>query len=1213
MSEVKYASPDSKAQIVSVLMEVWRELLGVPDASIDINRTFLELGADSLRLLHASQLIKTKTGVKVPFRLMLEECSTVDALANYICEQLPQEQAVSRAQVSLETGAIAFESRLLESEPALSSETERNRASDEAKALHTMPLSPLSGIAPEPKNGNMGMGHDRSLPAGGLEKVIAMQLQLMSRQLDLLHRRQVPVAAASSAKSAQTSMPAVAGSPVIRPSEHKSGRQKIEPQVFIPHQQLKAGSTRGLNPTQQKYLDRLIADVTRRTQGSKKAAESARSILANNRGAAGFHLLWKEMQYPLALDRASGSRVWDVDGNEYVDLTMGFGALLFGHSPEFICEAVRGQIDQGLRLGGETVYARRAAELLRELTGVERATFVNSGTEAVMTALRLARCVTGRSKIAIFEGSYHGTFDGVLVIGQRQDGGRLKAIPLAPGVPQSLVQDVVLLNMKDPGYMDALEEHAGELAAVLVEPRQSRRPDLDTSDFLRSLREFTNRSGAALIFDEVVTGFRFHQGGGQALFGVQADLVTYGKAMGGGLPVAAVAGKSLFMDAIDGGMWSYGDSSYPAAETTYVAGTYFMHPLIMPAVCASLTHIKNSGPTLQERLNQMTSRLVNALDKCFEEEQAPIRIGHFGSIFRFFFSKELLHTDLFFYSLLKKGVFICETRTCILSTAHTDEDLEFVIRAVKETVAEMRAGGFLPGLPGGAEPQSDPPADLLNANGLPAALPGAKAAPLGARKLPMTEAQKGIWALSQMGDDASRAYNQSVRINIRGPFDLQAMREAVRQVVNRHEALRSTFSADGDHQLIHSSCEIDVKVEDLSRLDGQQRDLKAAGWLAQEAEQNFDLARGPLVRATVLKLGDQLHTLILTIHHIVTDGWSNAIVQRELGVIYEAQCRGTSPHLDQPMQFSEYVQMQLNADHEKQAESEAYWVNRFADGVPVLDLPTDYPRPPQKTYASSRKVVNIEEALFSSVKSFSSQNGCTLVMTFLAAYSLLLREVSRQNDFVIGLHLAGQLAAGCGGLVGHCVNLAPLRIRIGDRLTFVEHLAEIKGLVLESYKHQRYSLNHLIKKLALSRDPSRLPLVTVTFNIDVSPSAVADSPNALPAASPDGRTAESKPVKADVAVNPSGRIQWDLSLNINDSGGAGLALFDYNQDLFSAQTIGHWGRYFDLILREIVVNPQIRLDDLSRSLAAAGAQYLAEKKRTLKENFATARRKAIHP
>ena len=315
-----------------------------------------------------------------------------------------------------------------------------------------------------------------------------------------------------------------------------------------------------------------------------------------------------------------------------------------------------------------------------------------------MSALRLARTVTDRSKIALFAGSYHGTFDGVLISARETADKKLRAIPIAPGIPLSMVEDALVLYFDRPESLDILKAHAHELAAVLVELPQSRRPDLLPTRFLQELRQFTKEAGIVLIFDEVVSGFRMHPGGAQALFGVQADLTTYGKAIGGGLPVGVVAGKADYMDTIDGGMWNYADASYPQTTQTFFAGTYFKHPLIMPVVWAILHHIKECGPGLQQQLDQRTSRLVEKLNVYFEQSHVPIRATHFSSLFRFVFPAELkeIEASLFFFHLREKGIYIAETRNCFLSTAHTDEDLDRVIWAVKAAVEELREGGFLP-------------------------------------------------------------------------------------------------------------------------------------------------------------------------------------------------------------------------------------------------------------------------------------------------------------------------------------------------------------------------------------------------------------------------------------------------------------------------------------------------------------------------------------
>lgn len=195
----------------------------------------------------------------------------------------------------------------------------------------------------------------------------------------------------------------------------------------------------------------------------------------------------------------------------------------------------------------------------------------------------------------------------------------------------------------------------------------------------------------------MITGFRIQPGGAQAWFGVQADLVTYGKVIGGGMPIGIVAGKAAFMDGIDGGTWSFGDGSYPQNEhrRTFVAGTFCHHPLAMAASLAVLDYLESHGEQLQNQLNSRTSALAAELNSYFTHEQIPMKIVHFGSLFRFVLKGDL---ELFFYHMLEKGIYIWEGRNCFLSTAHTEEDIARIIQAVKDSVDELRKGGFLPDL-----------------------------------------------------------------------------------------------------------------------------------------------------------------------------------------------------------------------------------------------------------------------------------------------------------------------------------------------------------------------------------------------------------------------------------------------------------------------------------------------------------------------------------
>ena len=275
------------------------------------------------------------------------------------------------------------------------------------------------------------------------------------------------------------------------------------------------------------------------------------------------------MTYPIVVARSSGCKLWDLDGNEYVDLVNGFGSSLFGYAPQFVTEAIEAQLKTGMEIGPQSLLAGKVAELACEMTGMERAAFCNTGSEAVLAALRVARTVTGRDKIALFSGSYHGIFDEVLV--RSVAGGReARSMPIAPGIVESMVKNVLVLDYGNPESLRILKERCDEIAAVLVEPVQSRRPELQPTEFLHELRDLTKASGIALIFDEMITGFRSHPGGVQTLFGVKADLATYGKVIGGGLPIGVVAGTAAFMDALDGGRGATGMRRFPPSTLLFL-------------------------------------------------------------------------------------------------------------------------------------------------------------------------------------------------------------------------------------------------------------------------------------------------------------------------------------------------------------------------------------------------------------------------------------------------------------------------------------------------------------------------------------------------------------------------------------------------------------------------------------------------------------------
>jgi glutamate-1-semialdehyde aminotransferase len=253
-----------------------------------------------------------------------------------------------------------------------------------------------------------------------------------------------------------------------------------------------------------------------------------------------------------------------------------------------------------------------------------------------------------------------------------------------------------VLDYGTPESMRIIRERADEIAAVLVEPVQSRRPDFQPVEFLRELRQVTEDAGALLVFDEVVTGFRSHPGGIQALFDIRADLCTYGKVVGGGYPIGVIAGKRQYMDALDGGQWQFGDDSIPTVGVTYFAGTFVRHPLALAAAQAVLEHVKEAGPQLQEKLNARVTAMCAELNAFCADMGAPIEVRHFASVWKTFFLEDHPLQDLLFGMMRNRGVHILDNFPCFLTSAHSEADFQKIIDAFKEAVVELQESEFLP-------------------------------------------------------------------------------------------------------------------------------------------------------------------------------------------------------------------------------------------------------------------------------------------------------------------------------------------------------------------------------------------------------------------------------------------------------------------------------------------------------------------------------------
>ena len=451
-----------------MVANLFENLSGIATGSESIDTSFLELGFDSLFLTQATQAVQRHFGVKVTFRQMLEEYSSIRLLADRLDSILP---------------ADAF--------PA-----EPPQAQQPAAAV-----APASAV-PAP-----------STAAGSpLEELLKAQMQAMSQ----LFEHQLAAMRGAAPASVANVAPVAAKIPAL--AEVASASSVGVFKTHGPFKPVQLGASDGLTDSQRQYIKSLVTQYTQQTAKSKEYTQTHRRHLADPRAVAGFRSLWKEMVYPLVSNRSKGSRIWDLDGNEYIDVVNGFGAIMFGHGPEFVTEAVHKQIDLGVEIGPQSSTAGEVAALICELTGMERAAFCNTGSEAVMAALRVARTVTGRDKIVYFTGDYHGTFDEVLLRATPRG-----AAPIAPGIPLGSAASAVVLEYGSETSLEFIRAHCDEIAAVLVEPVQSRHPELQPRAFLHELRSITAHAGTALIFDEVVTGFRIALGGAQEYYGIRAD------------------------------------------------------------------------------------------------------------------------------------------------------------------------------------------------------------------------------------------------------------------------------------------------------------------------------------------------------------------------------------------------------------------------------------------------------------------------------------------------------------------------------------------------------------------------------------------------------------------------------------------------------------------------------------------------------------------
>lgn len=1113
-----------KEEIKNELKEMIKILTGLKIEEIEDDLNLLTLGIDSLVLIQLNKQITNKFNLSIGLNMFFNELDTVEKITEHIGKHIDWSKEVDENS---------------------------NTLPEFDETVNVIPnIKPMNSFGAAEKQQHYLLDELEGTPDGigsVLNNIFNNQMKIMEEQLGILKKltisgndqlvanKQLSLESNSKPNQAHVSSPNVKPSTVDTKSH------------YIPYKKLNLIDNENLDELKLTYIRNLEKKYTSFSKKSKENTQKYRKVYANNRNVAGFRPVMKEMIYQIVAETGQGSKLRDIDGNTIVDLTMGFGVNLLGHNPSFINEALKEEIGRGMPLGPMGRLAGTVAEQISQLTGVERVAFYNSGTEANMVAVRIARASTGKKKIVTFAGSYHGTYDGLLGLSSIGEDGGLTTIPLAPGIMDSVVSDLVMLNYNQESSLEFIRNNANDIAGVLVETVQSRRPDIQPKEFLKKLREITEDHGVALIFDEIITGFRISAGGAQEYFGIKADIVTYGKVVGGGMPIGVVSGKSEFLDCIDGGMWSFGDTSVPPCEDkrTFVAGTFSHHPLAMAAAHASLSYIAKNKDTMYDKLNQKTNDFVIRVNAYFDSVHVPIKVVNFGSLFRFVFRGDF---EVVFFGLLEKGVYVWEGRNCFFSTEHSDEDIEYIFDAIKLTIEEMFQAGYMGEAP--LNPLENQEVCSREEE---------------QHVLPMSLIQQRLFTLSSISKEDP--YNMVTVLKVSGTLNLQKFEIVLNEIVRRHESLRTRlFMEDGEFKQEVLERVI-FKIEKIKNSFHDELDV-----LIDKYSSPFCLTEAPLFKVIFIEGKENEGTLIFNFHHTIADGISMSIFVQEFMRLYEGE--HLVPVNKQYRHFVEWETQYLASNERKQDEQ--YWLNKLSGDINVLKLPADFPTKAESDFAANAVNMKIGPELVRNLKRVSMRNKCSLFMLLAAGFNLLLKDLTGNEEIAIGTPVTNRADGSFNESIGMYTNTIVLKSNPSDEKTFIAYLNEVKQNCLEAYAHMYYPFNLLanyIKKVKKTKDG----FINVRFVYEKT----------------DERVLAIDQLEIEPYAYKSKLSDFDIVIEILEENGLFNISMLYKTSLFKKETIERWGESYKNILEFIVYNddPDLKLKNFANIRQAETDMY----------------------
>jgi acyl carrier protein len=433
--------------------------------------------------------------------------------------------------------------------------------------------------------------------------------------------------------------------------------------------------------------------------------------------------------------------------------------------------------------------------------------------------------------------------------------------------------------------------------------------------------------------------------------------------------------------------------------------------------------------------------------------------------------------------------------------------------------------------------------------------------------LPLSFAQQRLWFLDQL-EPGSSAYNIPMAVRLCGELDLSALERSLNEVVRRHEVLRTTFSqvAGQGVQVIREPEAMTLPVVDLLWEPEAERETAAQQMMLSEAQFSFDLEKGPLLRAKLFRLRMDEHVIMVTMHHIITDGWSMGVLIREVGALYQAFALGqSSPLPELPIQYADYAAWQRQWMNGEALESHlSYWKQQLAGELPSLELPTDRPRPSVQSFNGARESMALGPELSRNMEVMSREQGATLFMTLLTAFQALLYRYTWKEDVLVGTSVANRNHIETERLIGFFINMLVLRTDCSGNPTFDELLARVRQVTLGAYAHQEMPFELLVNMLQLKRDLSRTPLLQVCFVLDMLPMPVLELPG----------------IRLIPLIVEGGTARLDLTMSIGKTSQELMGSLQYNTDLFEPQTIRNMLKNYLALLEAMVADPKQRVLDI---------------------------------